>query len=573
MRSLPTLVLLAASGLAHAVGVRVQVDGVDGELQSAALAGVELSSYATREVSTAQVRRLYRRAPAQIARALEPYGYYNVKVDGELNDDGKGWIANLHVHAGDPVTVAEISIALPGDARDQSPVAKALAQFAPASGAALNQPAYERSKNAVQAALLETGYLDADLAVHRVEVSRSDNRAKIFLEWEPGAHYKLGPARFVGGQFNDGFLDRYVPWVEGEFYTQGKLLALQQRLVDADYFGVIDVQPDMEHAQDGSVPILITITPAKRTVYTAGVFVDTDTGFGVRGGIQRRWINQSGHKFRVDTEIAQRLKSAAALYTIPLPGNDNRALNFGIAYKDENTRTSQSKTASAVTSLSREWHGFTETAGLHLLTGDFEVADEKGSSTLLYPEFSFGRKQTDDPLFTRRGYSFGIIARAAASGIVSDTSFVQLRADAKWIHGIGDHQRVILRGTLGTTTVGDFSELPPDLRFFAGGDRSIRGYAYQTIGPRNDAGKVIGGKDLAVFSSEYEYYFSEHWGMAVFIDSGDAFSGATFDMKIGAGFGLRWRSPVGMVRVDLGTPINDEFNSGVQLHLTIGPDL
>jgi translocation and assembly module TamA len=226
--------------------------------------------------------------------------------------------------------------------------------------------------------------------------------------------------------------------------------------------------------------------------------------------------------------------------------------------------------------------GFTRTLGLHLLTGTFDIIDpngnkaleEHGTTTLLYPELVLERKRADDPLFVRDGYSLTLTARGGPQ-LISATDFAQVRADGKYIKGIGKNQRVILRASIGATQVGDFDKLPPELRFFAGGDRSIRGYSYQTIGPHNDNGLVIGGEDLIVGSAEYEYYFTRNWGIAVFADAGDAFTGfSTYKTRIGSGLGLRWRSPVGMVRVDLGTPIHDpDGRSGVELHLTIGPDL
>jgi len=221
---------------------------------------------------------------------------------------------------------------------------------------------------------------------------------------------------------------------------------------------------------------------------------------------------------------------------------------------------------------------------VHALAGNFTVADQQGTTTLLYPEVSLTRKKTDNIDFTRNGYSFTVTARAGGGA----TTFEQVVADAKYIHALGDSNRLILRGSLGATQVADFDKLPPELRFFAGGDRSIRGYAYQTIGPLDTSGKVIGGKQLAVFSTEFEHYFTPTWGIATFIDTGNSFSGNSLapstplgappidggsKLKIGTGLGLRWRSPVGMVRVDLGTPINDPLHGGVQLHLTIGPDL
>jgi translocation and assembly module TamA len=560
----------------------VQIDGVDDTLKPAVTAAAEIMQYDKREVSAAQARRLYDRAPEQIAKSLEAYGYYNAKADGELKEAPPGFVAVLHVHPGEETTVATLKIDVPDPARDEKPVAKALAEFAPRQGQRFDHGAYEKSKAAVQAALVATGYLDASLTTKRVEVSRGANRATVELQWSPGARYRYGKTTFSGDQFGEGMLDRYVPWHEGDFYAQLQLLKLQQRLIDADYFGIIDVHPDLENAHDGVIPITVNLAPAKRTVYTAGVFIDTDIGFGVKGSVRRRWVNGLGHKAKLEAEVAQRLKSIAATYTIPLPGENNRNLNFGIAYLDQNTETTTQKTASLVANETRLWRDFNRTIGVHFVTGDFTIVDpngnkaldQKGHSTLLYPEIVLERKRADDPLFVRDGYVVTVAARGATD-LLSDTQFAQIRGDAKWVHAFGDSQRLIVRGSLGAMEVGNFDDLPPDLRFFAGGDRSIRGYAYQTIGPETPQGLVIGGEDLVVGSVEYEYYFKPNWGIATFVDTGDAFTGfSNFKTRIGTGLGLRWRSPVGMVRADIGVPVNDPYGkTGVQLHLVIGPDL
>ncbi|MBN8482357.1 MAG: outer membrane protein assembly factor [Xanthomonadales bacterium] len=577
-RLLAAVLALFVAAPAEAARIRVELEGIDGDLRAVALASLELQQYANRDVSPAQARRLYRRAEEQIQSALEPYGYYNAKVDGELREEGADFVAVLRLAVGPPVKVSAVELEFEGDVAGIRSIDQARAAFAPRQNDALDHVAYERSKAAIHAALFSAGFLDARLAVHRVEVKRAENTARIQLKWQVGERYRFGETQFEGAQFPDRFLERYIPWSADDYYSQDEVLVLQQRLVDANYFSIAQVSPDTEKAADGHVPIAVMLAPAKRTVYTGGVFVGTDTGPGVRGGVERRWINARGHKLKFETILAQRLKTLSTLYQIPLPGPDNHSLNFGIAYRDENTDTSQSKTLRLAATDSRVWHGWTRTLGLQFLTGDFEVADQKGTTTLLYPEVSLTKKRADDPNFPRRGWSLTLAARAGQEGLLSDTSFAQVTADAKWIRGIGDDSRFIARGSVGYTRVDDFDKLPPELRFFAGGDRSIRGYAFQTVGPRevvpdHDDPQVIGGEQLVVASAEYEYYFSPRWGGAAFVDAGDAFSGSNFDLKIGAGFGLRWRSPVGLVRVDLGTPIGDDYASGVELHIIIGPDL
>ena len=108
-------------------------------------------------------------------------------------------------------------------------------------------------------------------------MTRSSQRASIELAWQVGRRYRFGATSFTGAQFADALLERYIPWREGDFYTQQQLLAFQQRLIDADYFALTQVEPDADHAHDGVIPIKVLLAPAKRTIYTGGVFVGTDT--------------------------------------------------------------------------------------------------------------------------------------------------------------------------------------------------------------------------------------------------------------------------------------------------------
>jgi translocation and assembly module TamA len=580
--ALLAIAMIVNAPIAHADTLKVAIAGVDKELAAAVRAHISASQYAGRtDVTGTQARTFADDASDEAATALQPYGYYNAKVDANLTRQGDAWTLHLQVAPGPPTKVALLDLEVPDIAMQLAPVRKAARSFQPRVGEQMNDSAYESSKGAIGTALLENGWLDTEIPVHRVEVTRATNSAAIQLHYKVGERYKLGEVSFKGSQFKPGFLERYVPWQPGDWYSQASLLSLQQALADADYFSIVNVQPELDKAEDHVVPVQVEVAPAKRTVYTAGIFVGTDTGPGVRAGIRRRWINRSGHTLDTQALVAQRLKTAQVIYGIPRPGRDHASFNLGIGYRDENTTTSKSRTFSIAANATRDWHGFVRTLGVHALTGTFTVGNrgrqnvgvpgvERGQSTLIYPEIGLTRKVADNPLFVRHGYSINLIARAGP-GI--DTRFAQVLADVIWIHAFGRDNRLVLRGDAGITSVQDFRKLPPQLRFFAGGDRSIRGYDYQSIGPRNSYGLVVGGERLLVGSATIEHYFTRDWGIAAFVDSGDAFDGTDFHARTGAGLGLRWRSPVGMVRVDLGVPVNNPYHHGVQLHIVIGPDL
>ena len=558
---------------AGAAPLTVTIEGLKDDLAEAARANLTLQQYATRDVTAAQIRRLFNGAEKEIQSALEPYGYYNVSVQSTLQTNEKGLNALFRVTPGEPVVVQNQKVEVTGEGKEMRSVERAVRRFKPAVGDKLDHGEYEASKAAIETALFNNGYLRAKSPKHQVSVQRKSNTADIDLEFETGPRLKFGNVRFSEAQFPPEFLERYIPWEEGAYYSPDELLAFQQRLVDADYFGTVSVQPDLTHTTDLDVPINVELSPAKRTIYTAGVYVSTDTGPGVKVGMQRRWLNDKGHKFNVDIDNAQRLQAITAGYKIPLPGPNDKSLNFGATYRDENTDTSQSRTERIAANETRKWHGFTRTVGLQFLAGTFEVADEKNSSKLFYAESTLSKKDANDFFFPRRGYSVAFALRFAPESALSNTTFSQVTADAKWIRRLARSERLILRTSLGAMVVDDFNELPPELRFFAGGDRSIRGFKYQQLGSTNDAGKVIGGTYLTVVSAEVEHYFLPKWGAAVFVDGGDAFRTGEFDLNLGAGVGARWRSPVGVVRVDVAKPISSDLAHEWRVHISIGPDL
>ncbi|WP_199100525.1 autotransporter assembly complex family protein [Dyella sp. ASV21] len=582
-RRLTLLPLLLAPLLAHA-GVQLVVDGVDDPLKLAVTSGVDIGQYANRDVTEAQVRRLYDKALDQSKSALEPYGYYEAAVQGQIDPVGTDWRVTLHVTPGAPVKVTTVDVQLDAKAAEIPSIRRARRAIENLKGETLNHGAYDSARDTLSGALTANGFLDARLVTHTVEVNRGERSAVIKLAWEAGPRYRFGEVHFEGSQFRDGLLDRYVPFKQGEYFAQDKLLQLQQALNGADYFSVVNVLPDVDDKKNGVVDVKVELVPAKRTIYTGGPFIGTDTGFGVRLGSERRWVNRRGHKWKNEAVIAQNLKTLSTLYSVPMPGPNQRSFNYGATYRDSNTDTSKSKTLEVVANETREWYGWVRTIGVHALDGTFTVGKqsgepdnapgvERGNSNLFYPEVSLSRKSGDNPIFVRNGWSLTLAGRSTVGGLLSDASFSQVTADAKWITSFAGNNRLILRGSAGMTWTNDFADLPPQLRFFAGGDRSVRGYGYQTIGPKNDFGRVIGGKNLLVGSTEVEHYFNRNWGMAAFVDAGNAFDGTDYRPKVGAGLGVRWLSPVGMIRVDLGTPVHNPDDHGVELHVVIGPDL
>jgi len=188
------------------------------------------------------------------------------------------------------------------------------------------------------------------------------------------------------------------------------------------------------------------------------------------------------------------------------------------------------------------------------------------------PGVDWTKLVADDTLRPSAGHRLNFELRGAADSLGSDTSFVQTAVSAKWIWSLPNAARILVRGSLGTTWADNFNELPPSVRFFAGGDTSVRGYEYDSLGPLDADGEVVGGSSLAVASVEYEHPVVPGWSVAAFVDSGNAFDGSDLDARTGVGVGFRWQSPLGPIRVDVAKPLDGD-DRGARLHISFGPDL
>lgn len=574
------LLLCAAAPLAAAPLRAVRISGAEGEQLDNIRARLSLTRLkkAEREaLSEARLAYLVRRVQDEVQDALEPYGYYEARASTAVERDARGIVVRIAVVRGEPVRVSATDIGIDGAAEADPGVMSRLPTLRPRAGEVLDHRLYEAGKLALQRRLLERGYFDAELVRHRIEIRRAAREAVLRLQWRSGQRYRFGPVQFEGAHIAPGLLQKTVPFTRGEPYHQRDLLALQQRLTDLDYFGYIDVRPEPEQATGGEVPVRVALTPGKRSIYSAGLSYGTDAGPGLQLGLERRWLNRRGHKLRADIDFSQRRRSYVVLYRIPAFEWAEGWYAFGINRRFEESRFVNSRIREAVAQRSGRYRGWDLGLALHARREQFELGQrgrivQRGDARLVYPAFAAERRQGDDPLYPRRGFKLRGEVRLGLEALGSQTDFAQLLLEAGLVRPLGRSNRLLLRGQLGRTVTDEFPELPPSLRFFAGGDRSLRGYGFQEVGPRL-GGQVIGGKNLLTASVEFEHMFNPTWGAAAFVDAGDAFSAAgAFRARSGIGAGVRWRSPVGLVRLDLAHGL-DDANHALQLHINIGPDL
>ena len=564
--------LWAGTLLAQASAVTVEITGLEDAQADNVRAHLSLTDLEA-GASERHVRRLFGDAPAEIRDALRALGYYEPAIDSDLETTADGWLVRFSIRPGPPVVVENIDYRIEGPGADD-PVLKGLAaDFPLQSGDTLNHARYQASKNRIRDAALQRGYFDFRFLRHRLEVDLVDHRADAILHVATGPRYRFGEVTLEQTTFRDDFLRRYLPFAPGDPYHQRELVELRQALTNSGYFSRVDVKPRRKATNGDRVPVVVRLNPLKQHEYRFGIGYGTDTGPRALTGWTVRHLNAKGH--RADTElnvsaIRQRLE---ANYQIPLedPAHDTLSYAAGIQQEEVDGNPSQRLTSEARLSHLRD-DGWLFTRFLRLEQETFEIGATDERTTLLLPGVIFSRVVAKDRLNPREGHRLSLTLQGAHDSLLSDVSLGQAILRGKRIDPLGERNRLLTRVDLGGTLIDEFEEVPTSLRFFAGGDQSVRGYDYRQLGPEDESGEVVGGKYLAVASVEFEHRFREKWGVAAFVDTGNAYDEPGTDLKTGIGVGLRWFSPVGPLRLDFASPVDDD-DRGLRIHFHMGPDL
>lgn len=573
-----------AAAAAQAGAAEVIIEGIPMRLDKHVRAHLSIAQEPdTAGLELAAMRALHRRARAEIRAALEPYGYYRAEVDAELKRGDTDWIATYRVHLGPAVRIRRLDVRVTGAGANDPEFAGLLARLPIREGDVLEHSSYESARNQLTTLAAERGYFDAKLERREVRVDVERASAEVVLHLDTGARYAFGAVRFEpGAGLSEGLLARYVPFRAGEPYSAEPLEELRRGLVNSGYFATIDVAPRHDLARDQQVPIVIRLAPRVPNEYKLGLGYGTDTGVRGKASWDRRLIGESGHRVLTELNASQVRSDLSSRYLIPGPDPRTDQWSFNVGYIAEYPDTSDSRKVVAGVAYSAavgEWRlsagrvaGWRSTYSASFEREDWETGLDSGRTQLIMPAASWLYLNTDNRLITTKGGRWQTDVRGSAEWLISDVTFVQILTHGKLIWPLGAQARVLTRADAGATWMDDFSELPSSLRFYAGGDQSVRGYDYRTLGPTDSAGNVVGGKYLLVGSLELERRLAEHWSAAAFYDVGNAFDdwgGAFFG---GAGIGGRWRSPIGLVRLDVAWALSLEDRPW-RIHLVIGPDL
>jgi translocation and assembly module TamA len=521
-----------------------------------------------------RVEKLFRDSDAELRDALEALGYYRFESRKKLSFDDSGcWSARFSVELGEPVTLRNVRVTISGDAKDDGWISQQSWLNRPTTGSVLNHGEYERYKKWLVAAAQSHGYFEAALSTSVVTVDEALRHADIELEIESGPRYRFGQIEYSGSVLRPELLAGYAVFRAGDPYDATAISELHEALNGSGYFGSVSIQA--EPSDDGSreVPVLVRLEPGLRQVYTVGAGFATDTGVQGRLGYTNRRLNDKGHQFDSRLFVSSVDSQISGTYRWPRDNPEDEWVDLFGGYQHKRTDTSRSDKVTFGVRVSRNrTPTWLETPYLNFTGEDYRVGEQLDKSRLVIAGINWESTIGREISRIRSGRRMSLDIRGSLDSIGSDTTFLQLTGSTKWAIPLGESTRVLARADLGFTAKQDFEELPASVRYFAGGDNSVRGYGFETLGPTNEDGDVIGGSYLATFSIELDRLVSKKWSVAAFIDTGNAFDNFDVDFKTGIGLGLRWYSPLGPIRLDVAHPLDDPTRD-YRVHITLGPDL
>lgn len=605
-------VLLACAPTPAAAAVRLEIAGLPENLEQ----NVRIYVGKLPADNPRAVRRFLRDLPQQVNVALSALGYYAADVDidtreerpgkrgavGEAVDKVKGAVGagprdgtaaqaakakeaedaldtviEISVEPNDPVLVDLVNLQVKGPARLDPEFMKSIARIPLRKGRVFLSGDYEAAKNLLASEAQDLGYFDFRFEKSGVRVSRRQLSAEIDLIADTGERYTFGDVIYQDDRLSDAFLSRWIPFAPGDPYSTDAIARATENLRDSGYFSSVRVLPQQDARYGRTVPVRIALTQRAENLVGVGVGYATDIGPRVSLSWEKPLINRRGHSAKLETELSGPRQSIGFSYRIPRglhPRTDYYGLEFGLQNTDIKDTKSFLSTL-GVQRVERTTHGFTQSLFLRWEHEESTVSDREITTDLVLPGASYARTRSKGSPFTTWGQSEAFQLYGGNESLLSSIDFYKATVDLRFLRGFLERNTVIAGLSLGWIESNDFTRLPVSQRFFAGGDRSVRGFGFREIGPRNIADDVVGGRYLETASLEYQYRFLDKWSGATFVDAGRAFNAYDAAYSVGAGVGVRWQSPVGPFRLDVAVPVEDPSGDAdnFRVHLSLGPEL
>ncbi|WP_299140901.1 autotransporter assembly complex family protein [uncultured Vibrio sp.] len=503
----------------------------------------------------------------RVQDALNPYGYYHPQIDIELDDSDN---LTLNVDSGPVMYIAESVVKVTGEASKDEEFIKILTQSQLDSGSPLSHQEYDQTKRAIFSLAKRKGYFDGRFVESKIEVIPSENIANIHLHFSSGPRYKFGTISIPDDGVEPARIEKIPTFKQGDDFDTIKLGELQSDLFETQWFRSVVVHGDFNHLDNNlEVPIEIIAEPSSRNVVQVGGGYSTDLGLRASLNWSKPWYNRRGHSFETQTYLSEQEQSLQLGYKIPTEKvtTDYFGIQFEskrIDHRDTNSFSNDLK-FEHYWQLDSDWQSTIYVKYLH---EQYRQASEEDQSQLLLPGISFSqvdRKNDQLELNHRHIYS----VEYSDPSLLSDSRLLRLEGNSVLSWDISESQKLHFRSNVGVNIAKSLSDVPSSLRYFAGGDGSVRGYGYESISPKDDNGELTGARYMLTAGLEYQHQVYRSIWMGAFLDVGDAFDDEA-DWKRGTGLSLIWNSQFVPVKLDfaygLDAPQGDEF----RIHFSLG---
>jgi translocation and assembly module TamA len=561
--------------------LQVEVVGINEQDKQHILSNLSMKNAENeKNLTQERVLALNQLAIEEITTALQTLGFYQPIITPKLFRNECGWRVEYYIQAGPLTRIHAIKLKLSGSGQD-NPELCAMAQYSPFKKQdPLNHSLYETFKQHWLGKALQLGFLDAEYTISEIRLSTRQNYADIVLEMDTGKRYHFGEVYFASPPYPVEYLNRYIPFTSGTPYTTEQLLTFQKNLTESELFKRVRIDPDMNETEDYAIPLKVRLTPRPANQYTASIGFGTNTGPRGFLGYERRIKTFPGHRFNMNIKGSRRLNQGNIQYAIPGKCPTTDRLVFGYQVTEERLCDKKYSLLEeiGVTQIQKREDQLEQILALQYQREKFRIlqGDPKQKTHFLLPSVGYVWSNINNKELLPTGTYVSFVARGGLGLFLSTTNLMQAETRIKWAIPMGEITRLILRTDLGATAISNTQDLPLTLRFFTGGDHTVRGYGYQSLGPKgvDQFGNVIvvGGRYLFVGSTEIERKIYKDISGAVFFDCGNAVNRFGPRLAQSAGVGVRWRTPLGPLRLDIAQALMQKKRKP-RVHLTFGLDL
>ena len=558
------ILLLMSSAAGAATTLKFSVVGIEGEQKKNVLAylGAAPESDESR-------RNFVVSARDKVESALQALGYYQPEIEIDLQRTEPQWRLSIVVNAGEPVRVRDINIQILGAAANDDNFTRLTSDTGFSSGDVLHHGRFESFRENVLSLGQRRGYLRGEIVASRIEVQVEAGTADIMLWYDSGPRLLFGEIIVDNTLIDSDLFDSMLTFQPGDYFDQVRLQELQSRLQRTHYFSSVIVLPQRKRSPGDRVPVVVNLQRAKRHSFDVGVGYSTDTEERMSLTWRTPRINRHGHSQQTRLEYSPINPSGRFTYSIPVSDPLTDVVQLWARVEENefgDIDSRQNELGIKRETKNRNWiYGYS----LRELNESWDIAGYSASNDYLLFGGSVSRRTHRGSIVDPEwGFSQLYTVEATADQLGSDLDLLRFTAALRYVMTPVPRNRLVTRLDLGRVKIanGDRRDLAPSLAFFAGGSQSIRGYAYQSLGdeltvvePNGETKTlVVGGDRLVIGSLEYQYYFTDTWRGALFVDAGDAFDRGEFDAKVGAGFGVHYVTPVGAVRVELANSVSED---------------